>query len=214
MNVAVEPSSGETRPAGVSASIVDDIDFANERAQRNKGARTVALTDSMPLQQHLANNDGGEAYEWHITRLPDDQIVPAQRVKQICMAMFADVTRSRARNAGWTDAQHRDAVLAGNDEFQKLSCTHPRLVLMLTGSGFNAKKLYSLLELIELRTMHEQQPELTLEEKQAHVSEYFQTKFVRPAEPGEEERAVREGTGMRATMAPMQQPPPVSARNK
>jgi len=194
----------------VSDDVVADIDFANERAARNKGARTIALTNSTPLQHHLANNDGngdgGEAYEWHITKLPDDQIVPAQRVKQICMAMFADVTRSRARHTGWTDAQHRDAVLAANDEFQKLSCTHPRLVLMLTGSGFNAKKLYSLLELIELRTMHEQNPELTLEEKQAHVSEYFQTKFVRPAEPGEEERAVREGTGMRATMTPMQPP--------
>ena len=55
------------------------------------------------------------------------------------------------------------------------------------------------MELIALRESHETSRQTT-EEKQAEVSQYFQSRFIRPAEPGEEERAVAAGTGVRGTL--------------
>lgn len=185
------------------ASVVDNIVYASAQADTNEEATKVALTDSQPLQEHLrrTGQTNAEAYEWHITKLPEDQIVPASRVRELAMRMFLDVTRSRAdaERRSWSDEQHREAVLRANTEYQQLSRTHPRLVLMLCAHDFSSKKLQHLLELIALRQHHEN-AQLTQDQRQQQVSAYFKANFVRAARPGEEEAAVANGTGLRGTV--------------
>lgn len=169
----------------------------------NEGAEEIALTDAAPLVEHLRQQGATntQAYEWHATKLPADQIVPAATVREVSMALFLDAQRSRAdpARAAWTDAQHRDAVVEANSAYQKLSRTHPRLVLLVTGSEITPRKLQHLLELIELRERHERGA-LTLDQQKAQISQYFMSNFVRPARPGEEEEAVRTGRGLRGTI--------------
>ena len=181
----------------------DDVAYAKERSAMNEGAQTVALTDSAPLVEQLRRTGAtnAEAFEWHINKLPEDQIVPARRVRDVSMALFLEAQTSRANpaRAAWTDAQHRDAVVDANEEYKKLSQTHPRLVLLVTGKEITPRKLQHLLELIELRERHENGT-LSLDEQKAQVSQYFMGNFVRPALPGEEEEAVRTGKGLRGTI--------------
>lgn len=192
------------------ASVVNNIIYATAQAETNEtlGATKIALTDSQPLQQHLrrTGQTNAEAYEWHITKLPDDQIVPAATVRDIAMRLFLEVARSRAdaTRRDWTDEQHREAVLRNSDEFQRFSQTHPRLVLMLCAHDFSSKKLQHLLELIELRH-HQETRNLTQQQRQEQVSAYFRANFVRDAKPGEEEEAVRNGTGLRGTLVTKEQ---------
>lgn len=182
--------------------VVANIAYATARAQENTGATSVALTDCKPLQEHLkkTGESNAEAFEWHITKLPEDQIVPARAVREISMALLTDVLRLRQRNKTWSDDQIRDAVMLDHAEYNQLSRTHPRLVLLLTGSECTPRKLHHVLDLIELRATHERAAHLSLEEKQLQVSTYFQNNFVRVAEPGEEERAISDGTGLRGTI--------------
>lgn len=186
-------------------NVADNVQYAKERAALNlqHGAQDIALTDAAPLVQHLRQQGAtnAEAFEWHATKLPADQIVAARRVRDVSMALLLDAKNSRANpaRAAWTDAQHRDAVVEGNEEYKKLSQTHPRLVLLVTGSDMTLRKLQHLLELIELRERHEQGT-LTMDEQKAQVSQYFMSNFVRAAKPGEEEEAVRTGRGLRGTV--------------
>jgi len=140
-------------------------------------------------------------YEWHVNKLPEDQIVPAARVREVSMAYFMDVLKSRAMpsRSGWRDEQHRDEVVMSTQAYQDLAQTHPRLILMLSASNVTEKKLQHLLDLIELRERHERSGK-SLEKKQAEVSKYFMSNFVRPALPGEEDEAVRTGTGVRGEL--------------
>lgn len=194
-----------------TTNVVANINYANTRAAENKGATTVALTDAAPLEQLLKKNGEAhaEAFEWHITKLPEDEIVPAHKVREISMALLADTLHLRRRYATKTDDEIRQEVLETRDAYVQLSRTHPRLVLLLTGSECTPRKLHHVLDLIELRATHEDSPQLSLDDKQKQVSTYFQTSFVRAAEPGEEERGVADGTGLRATLVrgpPVQKP--------
>lgn len=184
-------------------NVAENVQYAKQRAAMNEGGCTVALTDSTALRQELARTGAtnAEAYEWHVTKLPEEQIVPARRVRDVSMALFLEAQESRANPARstWPDAQHRDFLVERSEEYKKLSQTHPRLVLLVTGSEMTPRKLQHLLELIELRERHERGT-LTLEQQQAQVSQYFMSNFVRPAQPGEEEEAVRTGKGLRGTV--------------
>jgi hypothetical protein len=184
-------------------NVVENVEYAISQASKNEGAEEVALTDAAPLVNHLRQTGQRdvEAYEWHVTKLPEDQIVPAARVREVAMALFLDSLRSRQREdrKAWTDGQHREAVVTGNAAYEKLSQTHPRLVILLTGSEVTPKKLQHLLELMELRERHERGTK-TLDEQKQEVSAYFMSNFVRPALPGEEEEAVASGRGLRGTM--------------
>jgi hypothetical protein len=184
-------------------NVVENVEYAISQAAKNDGAQEVALTDAAPLVSHLrrTGQQQAEAFEWRVTKLPEDQIVPARRVREVAMALFMDSLRSRQREErqGWTDGQHREAVVTGNEAYEKLSQTHPRLVILVTGSEITPKKLQHLLELIELRERHEQGAK-SLDEQKQEVSAYFMSNFVRPALPGEEEEAVATGRGLRGTM--------------
>lgn len=181
----------------------DNVEYAKQRADRNEGAQSVALTDAAPLVDHLRRTGAtnAEAFEWHVNKLPEDQIVPARKVREVSMALFLDAQQSRANpeRTGWTNAQHRDAVVEANEEYKKLSQTHPRLVLLVTGNEITPRKLQHLLELIELRERHEKGT-LNMDQQKTQVSQYFMSNFVRPALPGEEEEAVRTGKGLRGTI--------------
>lgn len=186
-------------------SVADKIEFANVHAAATR-APTVALTNGAELQAALARDqpDGDlqqSVYEWHVNKLPANQIVPASTVRDVATAFFMDIVRSRQmeQRRGWTDAQHRDAVLVSQARYEQMAHTHPRLLLMLSGSDVTEKKLQHLLDLIELRERHEHST-MTLEQKQAQVSRYFMSSFVRPARPGEEEEAIRNGTGLRGEL--------------
>lgn len=184
-------------------SVTENVQYAKQRAAMNEGGQTIALTDSTALRQQLQRTGAtnAEAYEWHVTKLPEDQIVPARRVRDVSMALFLEAQQSRANPArsSWTDAQHRDLIVENNEEYRKLSQTHPRLVLLVTGSEVTPRKLQHLLELMELRERHET-GRLTLDQQKAQISQYFMSNFVRPALPGEEDEAVRTGKGLRGTV--------------
>ncbi len=192
----------EYKDAAPKTNPVEDILYATARAQEVPGAKTVALTDAEPLKQMLSMKEetGSEAYEWHITQLPADQVVPAMRVKDLAVSLHADVSASRARpdREDWTDAQHREEVLRSNNAYEAFSRTHPRLVIMLTGSECTPQKLMHLMRLIELRR-HQEGSAQTNDERKEQAANYFKYHFVRPAKPGEEEEAVRTGRGLRGT---------------
>lgn len=201
-----------------TVSITDKIEFANTHAAATR-APTVALTNAAELQAALQRDqpDGDlqqSVYEWHVNKLPEDQIVPAATVREVATAFFMDILRSRqdASRRGWTDAQHRDAVLVSQPRYEQMAHTHPRMLLMLSGSDVTERKLQHLLDLIELRERLEHSS-MSLAQKQAHVSRYFMSNFVRPARPGEEEEAVRNGTGLRGELVrgPAHAPASVSA---
>ncbi len=202
-------TTADADPQSANDGVVANIVFATKQALANTGTESVALTDSKPLAAMLAETGetNAEMFEWHITKLPDSQIVRASEVRQVVMALISDVLTSRTKNPDWSDAQHRDRLMTDNGAYSKLSFTHPRLVLMVCATDFNPRKLHYVLEMIEMREQHETST-LSFEQKQAQVSQYFQSRFVRPAEPGEEERAVQDGTGLRATMV---KGPPVVA---
>lgn len=187
-------------------SVVEKIEFAKSKVQELPEQNVVPLTSSEEFREHIANcpQDEGltqSVYEWHVNKLPDDQIVPAARVREVCTSFFMDIVKSRAMpsRGGWTDQQHRDAVITSQQVYEDLARTHPRLILMLAGSDVSERKLQHLLDLIELRERHEHS-NLSMEQKQAQVSRYFMSNFVRPARPGEEDEAVRNGTGVRGEM--------------
>lgn len=187
----------------VPVNSVEEIIYANSQADSNVGAERVALTDSRPLREMIerTGQTNASAYEWHITKLPEDQILKAYTVRERALTLFQEVCMSRAHadRRDWSDAQHREAVLRGNPIYEQLAKTHPRMVLMLTSQSCDLRKLQHLLELIELRAKQEQDGKST-EHHQAEVSQYFRANFVREAKPGEEEEAVRTGTGVRGTM--------------
>ena len=193
---------GEDIPR-VPTTSVEEIIYANAQADSNVGAERIALTDSVPLRQMIerTGQTNASAYEWHITKLPEDQILPAYTVRERALALFQEVCVSRAHadRRDWSDARHREAVLRGNPIYEQLAKTHPRMVLMLTSQSCDLRKLQHLLELIEMRAKQERDGKST-ERHQQEVSQYFRHHFVREAKPGEEEEAVRTGTGVRGTM--------------
>lgn len=189
----------------MSDSVAGKIEFANAHAAATR-APTVPLTNGAELQAALARDqrDGDlqqSVYEWHVNKLPENQIVPAATVRQVATAFFMDIVRSRqmVERQLWTDAQHRDAVLQSSARYEQMAYTHPRMLLMLSGSDVTEKRLQHLLDLIELRERQEHS-NMSLEQKQAQVSRYFMSNFVRPARPGEEEEAIRNGTGLRGEL--------------
>lgn len=196
-------------------SVVQSIEYANSQVhalQQRQPMQQVALTSGAELRTTLDRENyqegGGRdqglkqtVYEWHVNKLPEDQIVPASKVREVSMAYFMDVLKSRAMPARreWHDEQHRDLIVMSQQAYQDLAQTHPRLILMLSASSMTERKLQHLLDLIELRERHENS-RMPLEKKQAQVSKYFMSNFVRPARPGEEEEAVRAGTGVRGEL--------------
>jgi hypothetical protein len=195
-------------------SVVDTIEYANSQVQslqQRQSMEQVALTSGVELQQTLdrdrqrgVGKDEGlhqTVYEWHVNKLPEEQIVRASKVREVSMAYFMDLLKSRSTPArkAWRDEQHRDTVVMSQQAYQDLAQTHPRLILMLSASDVTEQKLQHLLNLIELRERHEHSNK-SLEKKQAEVSRYFMSNFVRAALPGEEEEAVRTGTGLRGEL--------------
>lgn len=187
---------------------VKDIVYAIEQSQKVSGGKLVPLTDSKPLQKLLRDRkeENSEAYEWHITQLPADKILSASRVKELSNALYADVCASRAipDRETWTDEQHREYILNGNESYQHFSTTHPRLVIMLTSSDCTSAKLTHLMRLIEMRR-HQESSSQTNDERKQQVAEYFKYHFVRPAAPGEEENAIKTGRGLKATPVPVEE---------
>ena len=89
--------SGEEEIPVVPTNSVEEIIYANHQADSNVGAERIALTDSVPLRQMIerTGQTNASAYEWHITKLPEDQIVPAYTVRERALALFQDVCVSR-----------------------------------------------------------------------------------------------------------------------
>ena len=193
-------------PNNMTDSTVERIEFANSRVAELSSQTVVPLTSGAEFAERIksdARDDGlrQTVYEWHVNKLPEDQIVPASRVRQVATSFFLDVMRSRAldERRGWSDTQHRDAVILSSDAYVSMARTHPRMMLMLASSDVTERKLQHLLDLIELRDRHEHSS-LSTEKKQEQVSRYFMSNFVRAALPGEEDAAVRAGTGVRGEL--------------
>jgi hypothetical protein len=187
-------------------STVERIEFANTRVAELPSQTVVPLTSGAEFAEKVKGDARDEGlrqtvYEWHVNKLPEDQIVPASRVRQVATSFFLDIMQSRGKpeRREWSDTQHRDAVLLSQDAYVDMARTHPRTMLMLASSDVTERKLKHLLDLIELRERQEHSS-MSVEKKQEQVSRYFMSNFVRAALPGEEEEAVRTGRGVRGEM--------------
>lgn len=183
---------------------VDNIEFANAQVDKlnlpsvNIGDPTTVSLMQEKLRQEEPNC---EVYDYKITQLPPDQIVPASTVRDIAIEIFTHACLSRLTvdRRDWSDDKHREAVLRLDSKYEQFSRTHPRLVLALTAKDCDKKKLTHIMNLIQIRENQEGSSK-TLEEQKAEVGAYFKQNFVRPALPGEEEERVANGTGYRASV--------------
>lgn len=183
---------------------VANIDFANDQVDK-LGLPSVNIGDAKTvsmMQQKLSTEEpNAEVYDFKITQLPASMIVPAATVREIAVNLFTESCLSRLIPARreWTDEQHRAAIMGKNKKYDNFAKTHPRLLIALTGSDCDKKKLTHVMNMIEIREQQEKS-DLSLNEQKSQIGEYFRRNFVRDALPGEEEERLRDGTGVRASV--------------
>ena len=184
------------------------------------GASEVQLTDSSALRATLRgaaassagvvahdDGDGGtppdvtpEVYEWRTTRLPLHEILPMKFVKPTLEALVRDVEAAKSNPATHTMSldEFRVWLMDGDPRYKQLFQKLPRLFRMVVSSKNTPENMAHIMRLIEMRRVQEASSQ-TVEEKTHQVSSYFRSNFARPAAPGEEARAVANGTGYRGT---------------
>ena len=186
------------------------------------GASEVQLTDSSALRAtlrgaaasaavvaHDDDGDGGgatppsvtpEVYEWRTTRLPSHEILPMKFVKPTLEALVRDVEAAKSNPVTQTMTldEFRVWLMDGDARYKQLFQKLPRLFRMVVSSKNTPENMQHIMRLIEMRRVHEASSQ-TVEEKTHQVSSYFRSNFSRPAAPGEEARAVANGTGYRGT---------------
>ena len=165
------------------------------------GARSVQLSDSASLQHAMAHKPEVAVMDWNTTLLPTEEILPAARVKDLVLSLVEDVElfSENQETKNLSLDEFRAWIMEREDAYKELFKKLPRLFRLVVNGEKSGTKLMKVMELIEIRR-HQESQNMTTEEKRAQVSDFFRTTFVRPAEPGEEEAAVREGRGFRGTM--------------
>ncbi len=121
-------------------------------------------------------------------------------VKDCVVSLLQDVEASRSVE----ETQHlsldefRAWLMDKNPKYVEFFQKLPRLFRMVVSSRNTPVNVAHIMKLIEMRR-HQETSGQTMQQKQAQVSQYFQSNFARPAKEGEEERAVRSGKGFRGT---------------
>ncbi len=183
--------------------------------QHVEGSTQHRLTEGSALRQELdrRGESNAEVYEWHVTKLPEDEVLPMSRVRDIVVSLYSDIQESYAleeRNV-WSIDDHRRELVKENPVYDKFTQTHPRLFLALTEPNVSAEKRAHIMNLIGLKAEHKASNKPLLRQQQ-EVSSYFKHNFTRAANPGEAEEAEARGTGYKASM--VQLPAPDAYQNK
>ena len=123
----------------------DEVEYATQQALSNEGAQSVALTDSKPMRDllHANGEDNAETFEWHITKLPEDQIVPAATVKRVAMALYAEVYVTRAREPTWDGRTDPRTRCGWQRRVCETGAHAPALDLVAHGQGVYRQEDYS-----------------------------------------------------------------------
>lgn len=174
-----------------------------------EGAKEIKLTDSTGFIDALRGGSNAdeplpEVYEWRTTKLPDHEIMPMSTTKDVvaCLRQRVEADSAKLGSAdepSFTDLDdYRAHLIAGNEQYAELFQKAPHLFRMIVSGKCTPRTMERIMELIALRS-HQETAGQTLDEKQQQVSAHFRRHFMRKAREGEEEAAVRAGTGFSGT---------------
>lgn len=184
---------GDANPIREILETPDNLDIV--------GAKEIKLTDASEFMTTL-KTDGPqpEVYEYRTTILPDHEILPMSRVKDLVVSLCQDMEAAKELPEVKTMKldEFRAWLIKGNRSYEEFFKKLPHLFRMIVSSKKTPTNLGHILKLIELRRSQENSTH-PLETKQAQVSAYFREHFARQAKPGEEEQAVKDGTGVSGT---------------
>ncbi|MCH9715866.1 MAG: hypothetical protein K0U52_02115 [Gammaproteobacteria bacterium] len=177
--------------------------------QHVEGSTQHQLTQGSALRRELdrRGESNAEVYEWHVTKLPEDQVLSMARVRDIVVSLYSDAQESYAmeERRDWQADDHRRALVEDNPTYDHFTQTHPRIFLAITDPDVTPEKRAHIMNLISLKAEHKASNK-TLERQQQEVSSYFKHHFTREAKPGEAEEAEAKGTGHKATMVKLPAP--------
>ena len=170
-----------------------------------EGAEEVKLTDASEFMKSLPANPEGpapEVYEYRVTKLPAHEILSMSVVRDLVVSLIQDVEACR------TDP--RCAHFANDDEFrvwlmdetpvyQEFFKKHPHLFRRIACKApLPPREKKFIMEMIAMKQKHLEN-NVPLEQCRMESGKYMRDNFSRPARPGEEEEAVRNGTGYSGT---------------
>lgn len=167
-----------------------------------EGAQEVKLTDASEFINALPQTDGPkpEVYEYRITKLPEHEILPMSKVKDLVISLCQDMEACKhdpeVQQMKLDD--FRLWLMEKNPMYKEFFKKLPRLFRMIVSSKNTPNNLGHIMDLIEMRR-HQEGSGQTKKEKEAQVGAYFRSNFSREAKPGEEEEAIRNGSGYAGT---------------
>ena len=169
------------------------------------GTRKIKLTESSGFQAALQESSDpsqkrAEVYEWHSTKLAEREILPMDRVKDLTTSLLQDVRDNMDNPLVSTLSLDgfRAWLIEGNPAYAEFYQKCPRLFRMVVSSRNTPANIKRIMELIEIRRVHQDNKSRSLKENTSQISDYFRNSgLVRRALPGEEAEAVRTGKGFR-----------------
>ena len=167
-----------------------------------EGAREIKLTDASEFMQSLrADSDAPqpEVYEYRTTMLPDHEILPMSAVKDIVVSLYQDFEdcKTSPEVATMNLDEFRLWLMEKNPKYKEFFKKFPRLFRNIVGPESSRSRAH-VFKLIELRRVQES-ADMTKKAREVQVGAYFRENFSRAAKPGEEEAAVKAGTGYSGT---------------
>ena len=167
-----------------------------------EGAREIKLTDASEFIESLATEPDKpkpEVYEYRTTMLPAHEILPMSEVRDVVVSLYQDFESCKTLPEVQTLTldEFRAWLMERNPKYEAFFKKFPRLFRNIIGPD-SQKSRPRVFELIEMRRAQEQAG-MSKKAREAQVGSYFRSHFSRPAKPGEEEAAVRAGTGYSGT---------------
>lgn len=168
-----------------------------------EGAEEVKLSDASEFINALPKDPDvphPEVYEYRVTKLPAHEILPMSQVKDLVVSLCQDMNAAKELDEVKTMSldEFRAWLMEQNPRYKEFFKKLPRLFRMIVSNKQTPHNMAHIMRLIEMRRQHEKSG-ATLETNQAQVGAYFRENFSRPARPGEEEAAVKAGTGFSGT---------------
>ena len=161
------------------------------------GATEHQLTTGTNIRAELdaRGEYNAEVYNWHVAQLPEDKIKSMDRVEELVLKLHTAAQALYKRKEMETTEESVRRALVEVAEFEDFSKTHPRLFWLMSARTVKPEHRMHVLNLISIKRDH-QHKKLGLKQQQQQISAYMHANFVREAAPGEEEQAIRDGTGL------------------
>jgi hypothetical protein len=168
-----------------------------------EGAEEVKLTDAsefMNSLRHKPDEPRAEVYEYRITKLPAHEVLPMKMVKDVVISLMQDVDACKTN----PQTQHmkldefRAWLMEENAMYKELFKKMPRLFRKIVSARITPEDKTHIMKMIEMRRVQEASA-MSKRDREVQVGAYFREHFSRVALPGEEEEAVRNGTGYSGT---------------